>query len=123
VDAMLATLTAKQFAEIIAFKRIEPFSAMRADVRIASLVCMIANVNRGPQQKPYKIEDFLLQWGEKEVRKQSAAEQLALMKLWTRVHNELEAEKQPVIDKFDDAATKEMHEQLAKARAAMVPVK
>lgn len=79
VDALLRSLTAKQFIEWQHYAEMEPFSEVRADYRAASIVQMIANVNRGAKQKALKIEDVLLKFGEQEPRKpQSWQEKLAI---------------------------------------------
>lgn len=65
VDAMLRSLTAKQFVEWEAYARLEPFSEMRADWRAASIRQMIHNV--AVEEKNQKdIEHFLLKWKEEE---------------------------------------------------------
>jgi hypothetical protein len=66
---MLRSLTAKQFREWELFAEIEPFtvfSELRADYRAASIVQMIANVNRGKKQRGYPLKEFLLQFNEPE---------------------------------------------------------
>ncbi len=47
------------------FAEIEPFTfdrELRADFRSAQIVQVIANVNRGPKQKAYTLQDFLLKF-------------------------------------------------------------
>lgn len=79
---MLRSITGKQFIELLAYKRMEPFRELRADYRAASIVQMIANVNRGKKQKAYAIQDFLLKFGEQQAaKKQTWQQQLTLMKL------------------------------------------
>lgn len=64
VDAMLRSITAKQFAGWVAYARMEPFNELRADYRAASVVAMIANVNRGKGQKAVQLEDVMLKFGD-----------------------------------------------------------
>jgi len=66
VDGMLRSLTAKQFMEWEHYARLEPFNELRDDYRAASIVQMIANVNRGKEQKPYALQDVLIKFGEQE---------------------------------------------------------
>ncbi|MFI5223667.1 MAG: DUF4035 domain-containing protein [Nitrospirales bacterium] len=62
---MLRGLTARQFHEWIAYAELEPFDEERADMRVAMLASVLANVNRDSKKKkePYKIEDFMLKFG------------------------------------------------------------
>lgn len=66
MDALARSLTAKQFMEWEHYAALEPFSELRDDYRIASIVQMLANVNRGSKQKAYQLQDFLLKFGEQE---------------------------------------------------------
>jgi len=77
---MLRSLTAKQFAEWEHYARLEPFGEVRDDYRAASIAVMIANVNRGPKQPSYKLEDFLLKFGDdvQQNRPQTWQEKLAI---------------------------------------------
>lgn len=61
-------MTARQFIEWQVFYALDPFGELRADYRAASIVQMIANVNRG-KGAPYKLKDFLLKFGESEPAK------------------------------------------------------
>jgi hypothetical protein len=48
------------------FVEVEPFGEERADYRAASIVQMIANMNRDVKKHPdgFKIDDFLLRFGD-----------------------------------------------------------
>jgi hypothetical protein len=82
VDAMLRRITARQFRELEVFEELEPPESVRDDYRTASIVTMIANVNRGPKQKAYTLQDFVLNFREVEPKKpQSPQEQLAILKI------------------------------------------
>ncbi len=77
VDAMLRSLTAKQFFEWEAYARMEPFSEVRADYRAASIRAMIHNVN--VEEKYQKdIDHFLLKWKDEATPKQSWQDKKAI---------------------------------------------
>lgn len=78
VDAMLRSLTAKQFAEWEQYAKLEPFNELRADYRTASIVTMLANVNRASKQEPYSLEDFVLKFGQEPKKPQTWQEKLAI---------------------------------------------
>lgn len=47
----------------MAYERIEgTLGPLRADRQAALVAMVIANANRGPNQKAFSIEDFLLTW-------------------------------------------------------------
>ena len=77
VDAMLRSLTAKQFMEWEHYAQLEPFNELRQDYRIASIVTMLANVNRDPKKPAYKLEDFVLKF-EQVPTKQTWQEKLSI---------------------------------------------
>lgn len=91
VDVLKSRLTAKALLKWEAYAQLEPFyfdRELRQDYRIASIVRMIANVNRGKDQKPYSLNDMILkfdEWVEKiekvEDRK-SPEEQQRILNLW-----------------------------------------
>jgi hypothetical protein len=57
-----------QLTEWIAYAQLEPFGEERADLRMAILASLIANVNRDPKKKPtpYEVSDFMPQFEKKE---------------------------------------------------------
>lgn len=61
---MLARMTAKEFHEWRVYDDLEPFDETRADLRAASIVCAILNVNRG-KRRPFKLEECMLRFGDK----------------------------------------------------------
>ena len=91
VDALARSLTAKQFMEWERYARLEPFDETRQDYRTASIVQMIANVNRGSKQKAYALQDFLLRFDPSEEkptpRKQPWEEQLMWANIIARAQN------------------------------------
>ncbi len=64
VDALLRSLTAKQFVGWECYARLEPFDEIRADYRAARIAQVIANVNRGKDTNAYTDESFLLRYKE-----------------------------------------------------------
>ncbi|MCR4301789.1 MAG: DUF4035 domain-containing protein [Sulfuricaulis sp.] len=79
VGGMLRGLTAKQFMAWVSYMRLHPIGERRADYRAASVCAVIANVNRGKDQKPFTVEDFLLKFGEEAPeRKQTWQEKQAV---------------------------------------------
>lgn len=71
------------------YNSIEPIGDDRADYRAASIVQMLYNVNRGKNDKPGKLEEFLLKWAEAdEVKKtkQTPQQQLAMLKILAAMH-------------------------------------
>jgi hypothetical protein len=109
VDAMLRSLTAKQFAEWQAYARLEPFGETRADWRAASISKAIfdqtqkltdtlfavngAEKSKRPKMVATKLDDFLLTWKEaestppKERKRQTWQEQLAIVEMIVHAHS------------------------------------
>jgi hypothetical protein len=53
-------MSSHEFAEWMAFAKIQPFGEVRADFRFASLQALIANTNRDPKKsKPFTHEAFM----------------------------------------------------------------
>lgn len=52
-------MTSLQYAEWIAYSRLEPWGEDRDDLRMGIVASVIANSNRGKGQKPYKPGDFI----------------------------------------------------------------
>lgn len=65
VGRMLRQMTAKEFLGWEQYFQLAPFGDLRADYRSASIVAMIANVNRDSKRRPepYTVEDFRLRFG------------------------------------------------------------
>lgn len=63
---MLKSFTAKELLGWRAYAALEPFDETRQDYRIASIVQMLANVNRDTNRKtqPYTIDEMRLKFGE-----------------------------------------------------------
>ena len=78
VDGLLRKRTARQFLEWEYFASIEPFTfdkELRADYRAASIVQIIANVNRG-KGRAYDIKDFLLKFDDAEPPKKKTWQEM-----------------------------------------------
>ena len=56
---MLAEMSSAQFAEWMAYSRLEPWGEQRADLRAGIVASTMANVNRGKSRKPYKPHEFM----------------------------------------------------------------
>ena len=56
---MLSEITSAQFAEWMAYSRLEPWGEDRDDLRTGIVASVIANSNRGKGKKPYKPQDFM----------------------------------------------------------------
>jgi len=69
----------------MAFYSIEPFGEQRADLRAAIVASVIANSNRGKNQKPFKPEDFMPFKEAPPKKPQTLAEQQAAFKTLSRV--------------------------------------
>lgn len=79
VDAMLRSITARQFVEWEAYARMEPFNELREDYRAASIAQMVFNMAVAVKDRK-DIDAFLLKFGEREPeRHQTWQEQKALM--------------------------------------------
>jgi len=77
---MLRSITAKQFRDWEFYAALEPFDETRQDLRAASLETLLANLNRDPKKPAYKIEDFLLRFGEREKQSNTRDIQIAIIK-------------------------------------------
>ncbi len=56
---MLSEITSAQFAEWLAYSRVDPWGEDRDDLRMGIVASVIANSNRGKGKKPYKPQDFM----------------------------------------------------------------
>lgn len=69
-------MSSHEFAEWMAFAKIQPFGEVREDFRFASLQALIANVNRDPKKsKPITSEPFMPDF-EKALDEQEEQEQM-----------------------------------------------
>lgn len=60
-------MTGQQLMEWMAYEEVEPFGEQRADLRMAILAALIANINRDPKKKSraYEPKDFMPRFGER----------------------------------------------------------
>jgi hypothetical protein len=67
---MLRGMTHTQFLEWHAFSELEPFDAERDDLRIASIVQVLMNINRDRKRKtvPFTIDEAVLKFGDTPAR-------------------------------------------------------
>ena len=65
MDALLSRLSSRQISEWMAYYAIEPFGEERADLRMAILASLIANVNRDPakRREPFTPAEFMPDFG------------------------------------------------------------
>ncbi len=82
VTELLGRISSRELAEWMAFEQLEPFGRRAEYVGHALVASTIANVNRGKDQKPYEIEDFLPQYAE-EQEDQTEEEMIAMAAMWT----------------------------------------
>lgn len=78
---MLRRMPSALLNEWMAFDEMEPFGEQRGDLRSALVAMTVANAQRGPKQKPFKLEDFLLRFEPVEKRRQTWQEQHAIMRM------------------------------------------
>lgn len=73
---MLSEMDSRQYAEWMAYARLEPFGEDRADLRMGIIASTIANTSRGKGQKAYKPQDFIPQF-ENETEEEAGARLMA----------------------------------------------
>ena len=116
VDAMLRSLTAKQFIEWECYARLEPFNELRADQRAALIASTVYNMAVARKDRR-KLEDFLLTFEEREpAKKQTPKQQFELMKILAAAHAGDDGPPPKGEDKEVSAA---MREQVKRAHEAM----
>jgi len=115
---ILRAITAKQFRGWEHFDELYPMIGEdRTDYRIASIVQILYNINRGKDQKALPISDFVLKFDgddEKKRQKQTADQQFRIMQLWAAAM----ASDGPAVPKVIEVGSQEQ-DALDKARAAM----
>ena len=52
-------VSSREYAEWMAFARHEPIGAQRGDLQAAMICMLVANVNRGKGQRPFRVQEFL----------------------------------------------------------------
>ena len=63
---MLSEMSLTQLREWLAYMDLEPFDEQRQDIRFATLMSLLANINRDSKKrpKPFEIVDFMLRFGD-----------------------------------------------------------
>jgi hypothetical protein len=59
VSQMLASMTAAELTEYMAFDRIDPVGEMRADLRAGMVAAAVVNHSMSPPRKPASALDFM----------------------------------------------------------------
>lgn len=56
-----AAMSAREFAEWMAYNQIEPLTQARADLRSALIAWILAEIHRDPdkRRKPFEVQDFM----------------------------------------------------------------
>ena len=52
-------ISSREFAEWLAYNRLEPWGQERADLRAAIIAATVANCNRGSDTRPFAAKDFM----------------------------------------------------------------
>lgn len=80
-----SAMSSHEFAEWMAFAKIQPFGELRSDFRFASLQALIANVNRDPKKsKPFTHEAFMPDF-EKALDEEDEQDNPEEARLWNKV--------------------------------------
>lgn len=74
---MLEWMPAKVFMGWQMFEAVEPFPAQRNDIATAIVASTIANANRGKNQRPFEIDDFMVKYEPEEVTEERERKKLA----------------------------------------------
>lgn len=83
---MLARVSARELSEWEAYEGLAgPIGAERFDHLFAMLASVIANVNRGKGQRPYKGEQFMPKW-EKRAPVQDGMDGESMLRAVKRIH-------------------------------------
>jgi hypothetical protein len=91
---MLASMSWKQFLEWEAFCELDPFDEDRDDIRTASIVAAIYNVNRKKGRRALRIQDVLLLFGDAaKVRAQTWQQQKAYGMMYAKMFGTAEKAK------------------------------
>lgn len=80
-------MTSAEYAEWLAYDRLEPMTEERADWRAGMIAATLANVYREKGAEPLKPDDFMPKWGGSEPERPSAEEVFAKLQRWADAHN------------------------------------
>lgn len=84
VGELLRRVSSRELSEWMLYYEREPFGEERADTRAALISSTVANTARNPKKKrkPFKIKDFLLEFGKRKA--QGWQEQLQIVEMFNR---------------------------------------
>lgn len=84
VEELLARIDSAELTEWAAYERIEgPLGPARGDIQAAVVAKTLADVNRGKNQQPHNLTDFIPTWDQdRPAQHQDADEQLAMVRQW-----------------------------------------
>lgn len=85
---MLRGMLCSQWYDWVAYFESEPFGEERADLRMAQLCALTANVHRGRGHKAYRPKDFMLDFKPRQA--QTATTMKATLEMFTRAHRAMD---------------------------------
>jgi hypothetical protein len=85
VAELLGRISSRELTEWMAFGQLEPFGRRAEYTGHAVVASTIANVNRGKDQEPYEIEDFIPKRAKKK-EDQTEAQMIAMAAMWTTAY-------------------------------------
>ncbi len=81
-------MSSREFTEWMAFFQLQPYGEWRADFRTASLMALIANVNRDPNKsKEFTPQEFMPTFEKALDERQTAEEMPEHERVWNKVRN------------------------------------
>jgi hypothetical protein len=93
-----AEIDSQEFAEWMAYDRVQPFGPERADMGPAQLCALFANVNRKQGSRPFKVADFMpdfLRQYKHKPSKQTPGNMATIMNMFTNAHNKAQQARRP----------------------------
>lgn len=84
----MEAISAREFAEWMAYDRISPIDAReRVELSCAIVAATIANANRGKSQRAFEPKDFMPDWSGTRRKPKSVAELFAIARSFAAAHN------------------------------------
>lgn len=93
VRVLRQKIDSREFAEWMAFDRLDPIGNERADLHAGIVASTIANCHRGKSQRAYVPADFMPKYGEAHKPRKTVAEMEAQFKLFVMMHNAAQAKR------------------------------
>lgn len=78
VAELRESMSSKELTEWIAYYDIDPFGSERSDLNSAIIAQTIANTNRGQNQAPYDVKDFMPSFEEKQLTPDQEFQQMGI---------------------------------------------